>query len=413
MKHLVPLALAAAATAAQAAPFATTYTGVIANSTFPEIINGEKYRVTVVFDNGGSSPNNQTWSNTTLRCVLWNMNDGPATAYYQQTTFASVGPNFGPFKTDAAGALVQLPLYFFHNAFNSADSFTTNIDLSGRSAHWSVGAGNPVFTYMGAAPRRDFYDTYNGNRMDRAVWSHPVPVSNLCDAPLPTPPGAPENLAAMPVSSTSVQVSWAAPTPQPGGMTPARYNVTATTAGGNAAGTCVATHPTTSCNVAGLMSGQPYSFRATATAISGTSAATGPVTAAPQAGTPAVPTGLSATTGNARVTLTWSAPAAGSPEPTSYAVNAQPGGSTCMAMYPARTCIVTGLTNGTAYSFVVSATQAGAGGGTSGPSAAVSATPQATGPGSAQPVPTLGEWGLMLLAGLLGLVGLSARRKNS
>lgn len=215
-----------------------------------------------------------------------------------------------------------------------------------------------------------------------------------------------------------VSLTWQAPSMQtPGSVVPTHYTVLSSP---GFIGCGIVAAPITSCTVTGLANGTTYTFivRAHAGGVPGIttdSAPSAPVTpkATGPGPTPAVPTGLTATAGNAQVTLAWDVPAAGSPTPTSYTVSAQPGGRTCTATYPARTCIVTGLTNGTAYSFVVSATQAGAGGGTSAPSAPVSATPQAAGPGGSQPVPTLSEWSLMLLAGLLGLAGLNARCKNA
>lgn len=89
--------------------------------------------------------------------------------------------------------------------------------------------------------------------------------------------------------------------------------------------------------------------------------------------TPSTPTALSATSAAASAVLTWTAPADGGAAITGYTVTASPGGATCTAT--TTTCTVTGLTNGTAYSFTVTATNSL---GTSSPSSSASTTPYGT-----------------------------------
>jgi fibronectin type 3 domain-containing protein len=95
------------------------------------------------------------------------------------------------------------------------------------------------------------------------------------------------------------------------------------------------------------------------------------------ASVPGAPTNLAATRGNAQVALTWQAPASNGGSPiTSYTATASPGGASCTTATLG--CTITGLTNGTTYSFTVTARNAV---GTGPASSAVSATP-ATVPGA-------------------------------
>ena len=94
------------------------------------------------------------------------------------------------------------------------------------------------------------------------------------------------------------------------------------------------------------------------------------------AGAPGSPGGLTATPGMGQVSLSWKAPVTtGASAVTSYTVTASPGGATCTTA--STTCIVTGLTGGSTYSFSVAATNAQGTGPASDP---VSATPGASVP---------------------------------
>ena len=95
------------------------------------------------------------------------------------------------------------------------------------------------------------------------------------------------------------------------------------------------------------------------------------------------------------MTLTWSAPFDGGTPITGYAATASPGGFTCATS--GLSCTVTGLTNGTSYSFTVKATNAV---GTGAASNALSATPTsaATVPGAPNLLSALRGNGLVTLS---------------
>ena len=81
------------------------------------------------------------------------------------------------------------------------------------------------------------------------------------------------------------------------------------------------------------------------------------------ASAPGAPTGVSATSGNGSATVSWTAPGSGGSAITSYTVTPYVGSAaqtpvTVSGSPPATQTTVTGLTNGTAYTFTVSATNA-------------------------------------------------------
>ncbi len=119
------------------------------------------------------------------------------------------------------------------------------------------------------------------------------------------------------------------------------------------------------------------------------------------------------TPGNGQVTVSWPPPAhTGGNPPEGYAATASPGGAGCTAVAPATSCTVTGLTNGTPYTFTVRALHPNGEGPVSQVSAPV--TPTAAGPGPAPgpvPVPGLSPAAVALTA--LAAVALAARTRRN
>jgi hypothetical protein len=143
-------------------------------------------------------------------------------------------------------------------------------------------------------------------------------------------------------------VSWTAPG---GGATITGYTVTSDH--GNRQCT---TTGATSCIVEGLTNGDTYRFTVTATNSAGTGPASDPSNAVTPLTVPGRPTAVLGTPDNTTVAVTWTAPADhGSSPITSYTVTASPGGKTCSNGVTIG-CTVTGLTNGVAYTFKVTAT---------------------------------------------------------
>ncbi|RKP48994.1 hypothetical protein D7Z26_21315 [Cohnella endophytica] len=184
-------------------------------------------------------------------------------------------------------------------------------------------------------------------------------------------PAAPTGLTAT-AGNAQVALGWTASS----GAT--SYTVKrATTSGGPYTNVATGVTATSYANT-GLTNGTTYYYVVSATNSAGTSGNSAQASATPSAGTqiPAAPTGLTATAGNAQVALGWTA----SSGATSYTVKratTSGGPYTNVATGVTATSYTnTGLTNGTAYYYVVSATNSA---GTSGDSSQVSATPSAGG----------------------------------
>ncbi len=148
-------------------------------------------------------------------------------------------------------------------------------------------------------------------------------------------------------------VSWTAPST--GGSPITGYTVTTSPGGAHdpASGTSVL--------VTGLTDGQAYTFTVAATNSIGTgaaSSASSPVTPAAAVTAPGAPTAVGAVPGDGQATVSWTAPSNGGSPITSYTVTSSPG--TIVMTSSTTSALVTGLTDGTAYTFTVTATNTSA-----------------------------------------------------
>ena len=143
-----------------------------------------------------------------------------------------------------------------------------------------------------------------------------------------------------------------------GGATITGYTVTSNPAGGtdSNAGSTSLSHVIT-----GLTNGTAYTFTVTATNSAGTgsaSSASSSVTPAAATVAPGAPTSVSGVAGNAQATVTFTAPVSnGGAAISGYTVTSNPaGGTDSNAGSTSLSHVITGLTNGTAYTFTVTAT---------------------------------------------------------
>ena len=176
-------------------------------------------------------------------------------------------------------------------------------------------------------------------------------------------PGAPTSLSATP-GNAQVSLAWTAPSSN-GGSAITGYAI-------SYSGGTITTGTGTSYNVTGLTNGTEYSFTVAAINAIGTGTASSSASATPRT-VPGAPTGLTATPGGAQVGLSWTAPSSnGGSAITGYSISYSGG---TIATGTGTSTTVTGLTNGTQYSFTVAAVNVA---GTGAASGSASATPSAS-----------------------------------
>jgi hypothetical protein len=193
--------------------------------------------------------------------------------------------------------------------------------------------------------------------------------ANRISQPITADPGAPTGLTAS-AGDAQVTLSWAAPASD-GGAAIVGYLIYQGTSPGGESSTpvpesditgCTSTATTGSCTVTALANGTAYYFKVAAVndleAVGPMSNEASAIPVAPI--DPGAPTGLTASAGDAQVTLSWAAPAPnGGPQVTSYdiydATTADFQAATLAGTSLGTSTTVTGLTDGTTYYFWVTA----------------------------------------------------------
>jgi hypothetical protein len=177
-----------------------------------------------------------------------------------------------------------------------------------------------------------------------------------------TTPGAPTSVTGV-RGNQSVDLTWTAPVSN-GGHAISDYTIEYRAGAGSWNNFSHSASSATSITVTGLTNGTSYTFRVSTVTDMGSSAASTVSSAVTPLGTPAAPTNFSATYGNTNSALTWTAPSDnGGSVITDYTIEYSSNGGSSWSTFThsasnSTSITITGLTNGVAYSYRVSAVNA-------------------------------------------------------
>jgi large repetitive protein len=221
---------------------------------------------------------------------------------------------------------------------------------SGSSIQLAAGTG---FTRTGY----NFAGWSDGSQVIAASTSYQMPVVNTqltaqWTVALPNTPAAPNAVAGD--GSAVVTVN---PGTGSGGDV-VSYTITASPGGAS----CTVFAPALTCTISPLPNNTSYTFTTTATNATGTTSSSPASTAVKPIAKPDAPSSVIATASNGAATVSFTAPAnSAESAPTKYTVTSSPAGGSCELIAPfpnPLACNITGLTNGTAYTFTVVAENA-------------------------------------------------------
>ncbi|WP_285689328.1 fibronectin type III domain-containing protein [Actinoplanes sp. NBRC 103695] len=259
-------------------------------------------------------------------------------------TFNGVAVPGAPTGVSAAADDQQASVSFSAPASDGGSSITSYTVTSSPGGHTATCPGSPcVVTGLTNGTAYTFTVHATNANGDSTESSASTPVTPA------TPPGAPTDTSA--VAGAGQASVWFNAPASDGGSSITSYTVTSSPGGHTA--TC----PGSPCVVTGLTNGTAYTFTVHATNAIDDSPESAPTAAVTPLGAPAAPTGVSAAPGDTVATVSFTASADnGGTAVTGYTVTSSPGGLT--GACAASPCTVTGLTNGTAYTFTVHATNA-------------------------------------------------------
>ena len=251
--------------------------------------------------------------------------------------------------------------FFSHIGAQARNNIAQLYSSSATATAWSPAADGQVMALALGNAGEVFVGGGFGNigglaRTQLAALAHGVPDS--------APPGVPGNVSAVVAGPRQVSVSFTAPADN--GSAISGYTVMASPGGATHSGT------TSPIVIDGLSAGLAYTFTVTATNAAGTGAVSAASNGVVATGVPEPPVIGAVTRGNAYVRVSFTPPGNTGGLPIDhYTVTASPGGS--WADGAGSPVDVTGLSNGSAYTFSVTATNSA---GTSVPSSSsASATP--------------------------------------
>ena len=304
-------------TSSPEAKTALTANGTATTATVVGLTNGTSYTFTVVATNGaGSSAASAPSAELTPITV-----PGAPTTLLTTAGVASASVSFTPPLIDGGSDITGYTI----------TSKPGNITATGTTSPILVAGLTNATSYTFTA----IASNAAGNSVASAASAATIPR---------TVPNAPTAVVAT-RGNSSATLKWAAPAFS-GGSAITNYTIVSDPDNISVTVGAVLTGAIT-----GLTNGTPYTFTVIATNIVGDSTASAASAAITPAASPSAPTNVVATPGNASASLIWDVPASNGAAITSYVATSSPGSKKITTTTNSGT--ITGLTNGTSYTFTV------------------------------------------------------------
>jgi fibronectin type 3 domain-containing protein len=314
--------------------------------------------------------------------VCWLDRIVSATGSYQASVTASTAQNYAmeiaTFKGNVPSGPPPTPTGLMATAGNAQVSLAWNASTGAASYNLYRSVNGGVYSQLNTSPISTTSYT-NSGLTNGTPYCYEVTAVNssgessrsspVCATPQPPPPPpTPTGLAAT-AGNAQVSLAWNASTGA------ASYNLYRSVNGGAYSQLNTSPITTTSHTDSGLTNGTPYCYEVTAVNSSGESSRSSPVCATPQPPPPPpTPTGLTATAGNAQVSLAWNASTGAASYNLYRSVNGAAYSQLNTSPITTTSHTDSGLTNGTPYCYEVTAVNSS--GGESAKSSPACATPQ-------------------------------------
>jgi hypothetical protein len=278
------------------------------------------------------------------------LNPGPPTGLTATAGNGQVSLSWHAPASNGGATIIGYDVYLGTSSHGESASPVNSTLITGQS-----------FTVTGLANGTTYYFTADAVN-DANLHSAASAEASATPVAPPAAPGAPSGLTAT-AGDAQVSLSWHAPASD-GGAQITSYNLYEGTSQNVTGPSPVASAKGTSVTVKNLTDGTTYYFKVTAVNKVGEGPASSAASATPASAVtrPGPPTGLTATRGDGRITLSWTAPASGGGAGISgYLIyqGTSPGGESGVpvngAPVQATSYTVTGLTDGTTYYFKVAA----------------------------------------------------------
>jgi hypothetical protein len=364
-----------------------TFTTSSATLVVPTLSTTAITAITQTTSTSGGNITSDGGASVTARGVCWSLYDGPSTSDPKTSDGFGTGTFISNITGLTPGTLYHVRAYAINSAgvsYGGDVTFTTSAvttTVPGAPTIGTATKGNAQATVTFTAPISDggsvitgYTATSSPGGLTGTGTASPVTVIGLTNGTAytftvtatnangtgsassasnsvtpSTVPGAP-TIGTATKGNTQATVAFTAPASD-GGSAITGY--TATSSPGGLTGTGTASPVT----VIGLTNGTAYTFTVTATNANGTGPASSASNSVTPSTVPGAPTIGTATAGNAQATITFTVPISnGGSAITGYTATSSPGGLTGTSATSPIT--VTGLTNGIAYTFTVTATNA-------------------------------------------------------